>query len=52
MLTCLYKLKRENVDLEEEVAAYKRRRDHLLAINSQLAVPHTSRGKLSIRCVL
>lgn len=39
LLTCLYQLKNENVDLEKELATYTRRRDHLLAVNARLAIP-------------
>ncbi|VVC38726.1 Hypothetical protein CINCED_3A021786 [Cinara cedri] len=39
LLTCLYQLKSENVNLEEELDGYTRRRDHLLAVNARLAIP-------------
>ncbi|XP_050426553.1 protein AF-10-like [Adelges cooleyi] len=39
LLTCLYQLKSENVNLEDELATYTRRRDHLLAVNARLAIP-------------
>ncbi|KAL5237360.1 hypothetical protein ACI65C_004770 [Semiaphis heraclei] len=41
LLTCLYQLKSENVNLEDELASYTRRRDHLLAVNARLAIPLT-----------
>lgn len=41
LLTCLYQLKSENVNLEDELAGYTRRRDHLLAVNARLAIPLT-----------
>jgi len=39
LLTCLYQLKNENVNLEDELAGYTKRRDHLLAVNARLAIP-------------
>lgn len=39
LLSCLYQLKSENVNLEEELATCSRRRDHLLAVNARLAIP-------------
>jgi len=39
LLTCLYQLKNENVNLEDELANYTKRRDHLLAVNARLAIP-------------
>ncbi|XP_050530410.1 zinc finger protein zfp-1-like [Daktulosphaira vitifoliae] len=39
LLTCLYQLKNENINLEEELASYTKRRDHLLAVNARLALP-------------
>lgn len=39
LLSCLYQLKNENVDLEKELATFTRRRDHLLAVNARLAIP-------------
>lgn len=32
-------MKSENVNLEDELASYTRRRDHLLAVNARLAIP-------------
>lgn len=46
LLTCLYQLKSENVNLEEELANYTRRRDHLLAVNARLAIPLTPQSNL------
>lgn len=48
LLTCLYQLKSENVNLEEELATYTRRRDHLLAVNARLAIPLTPQSNLYI----
>lgn len=39
LLSCLYQLKNENIDLEKELATFTRRRDHLLAVNARLAIP-------------
>lgn len=39
LLTCLYQLKNENVNLEDELTNYTKRRDHLLAVNARLAIP-------------
>lgn len=48
MLTCLYQLKSENVNLEDELASYTRRRDHLLAVNARLAIPLAPQSNLFI----
>jgi len=39
-------LKSENVNLEDELASYTRRRDHLLAVNARLAIPLTPQSNL------
>lgn len=48
LLTCLYQLKSENVNLEDELASYTRRRDHLLAVNARLAIPLAPQSNLFI----
>lgn len=39
LLTCLHKLREENLGLEESIRKLKARRDHLLGVNARLAMP-------------
>lgn len=39
LLTCLHKLREENMGLEEHIRKLKARRDHLLGVNARLAMP-------------
>lgn len=39
LLTCLHKLREENLGLEEHIRKLKARRDHLLGVNARLAMP-------------
>lgn len=48
LLSCLYQLKNENVDLEKELATYTRRRDHLLAVNARLAIPLVPQNRANV----
>ncbi|XP_065205475.1 protein AF-10 isoform X2 [Planococcus citri] len=41
LLTCLHKLREENLGLEEHIRKLKARRDHLLGVNARLAMPLT-----------
>lgn len=52
LLTCLYQLKSENVNLEDELASYTRRRDHLLAVNARLAIPLTPQSNIHIYIII